>query len=174
MSSRVTFADLLKVGAEKDKQRRSLRLAEAAPPISSVQQSVAPEKDFNKRANSLERDALPKGLFPGASKAIYDALYLRTLGAVEPTNLIQATRKQIMDWSNVKNIKTINAQLKKLEKNGFIKRSKINGEPLGNYYKVYLPKQLNFLYQSDPNDQEQTQTRPRPDPDHFLVWVWSG
>ncbi len=174
MSSRVTFADLLKVGAEKDKQRRNLRLAEAVPPESSVQESIAPEKDFNKRANSLERDALPKGLFPGASKAIYDALYLRTLGAVEPTNLIQATRKQIMDWSNVKNIKTINAQLKKLEKNGFIKRSKINGEPSGNYYKVYLPKQLNFLYQSDPKPQEQTQTRPRPDPDQTQTIFWSG
>ncbi len=131
MSARVSFADLLKAGADKDKQRLNLKLA---PPIPPVAKTVAPESDFNKRANSLERDALPKGLFPGASKAIYDALYLRTLGAVYPTNTIQATRKQIIEWSGVKNIKTVNAHLKKLEENGFIKRSNFNGEPSGNFF----------------------------------------
>ncbi|MFL6254912.1 MAG: hypothetical protein ACJ74T_07805, partial [Pyrinomonadaceae bacterium] len=39
---------------------------------------IAPERNFNKRANSLEHSALPSGLFPGASKKIYDALYVRT------------------------------------------------------------------------------------------------
>jgi hypothetical protein len=50
MSTRVSFADLLKAGADKDKQRLNLKLAAPAPPASKV---VAPENDFNKRANSL-------------------------------------------------------------------------------------------------------------------------
>ncbi len=97
MSARVSFADLLKAGADKDKQRLNLKLA--APVPSDLQQTVAPvapEKDFNRRANVLERNALPDGLFPGASKAIYDALYLRTLGAVNPKKTVQATRKELM------------------------------------------------------------------------------
>jgi hypothetical protein len=46
--------------------------------------SHAPARDFNRRANSIEREALPQGLFPGSSKKIYDALYLRTRGANPP------------------------------------------------------------------------------------------
>src|SRR5215207_8888115 len=51
---------------------------------------IAPERNFNKRANSLEHSALPSGLFPGASKKIYDALYVRTRGAVVPARTVQA------------------------------------------------------------------------------------
>ena len=54
---------------------------------------VAPAKDFNKRANSLDKLALPAGLFPGKSKSLYDALYVRTRGAVVPTRTIRATKR---------------------------------------------------------------------------------
>ncbi len=157
MSARVSFADLLKAGADKDKQRINLKLAPPAPPPLKAH---APEKDFNKRANSLDRDALPGGLFPGASKAIYDALYLRTLGAVNPTNTIQATRKQIINWSGVKNIKTVSVHLKKLEDNGLIKRSNFVGEQSGNHYEIYLPPPTN---PTQPNP-----THPIPDPNRKL------
>ena len=169
MTTRVSFADLLKAGADKDKQRGNLKLA--ATSTVSKPTAVAPENDFNKRANSLERDALPKGLFPGASKAIYDALYLRTLGAVEPTNKIQATRKQIISWSGVKNIKTVNAHLKKLEDKGFIKRSSFNGEPSGNFFEIFLPNQPDPAQKNAKIDPDQTQTRPRPKIGLGLVWV---
>ncbi len=33
-------------------------------------ETVAPVRDFNKRANVLDRDALPSGLFPGSSKKL--------------------------------------------------------------------------------------------------------
>src|SRR5688500_19656198 len=46
------------------------------------QASVAPTRDFNKRANSIDRDAMPKGHFPGTSYKLYNALYQRTRGAV--------------------------------------------------------------------------------------------
>ena len=45
---------------------------------------AAPQRDFNKRANSLDRVALPAGIFPGSSKKRYDALYIRTRVAVVP------------------------------------------------------------------------------------------
>lgn len=172
MSSRVSFADLLRVGADKDKQKIILKLAPTASP--PILKTVAPENDFNKRANSLERDALPKGLFPGASKAIYDALYLRTLGAINSTNTIQATRKQIINWSGVKNIKTVNAHLKKLEENGFIRRSNFNGEHSGNYYEVYLPDQVNLSEKILQIDQTQTRHRPDPDQTQTSTKNWSG
>ena len=44
-------------------------------------QPVTPVKDYNKRPNSTER-ALSAGLFPGTSQKLYNALYLRTRGAV--------------------------------------------------------------------------------------------
>jgi hypothetical protein len=179
MSARVTFADLLKVGAEKDRQRLNLRLA---APVPTASKTVAPENDFNKRANTLERDALPKGLFPGASKAIYDALYLRTLGAVDPTNMIQATRKQISSWSGVKNLKTVDVHLKKLVEKGIIKRSNFNGEHTGNYYEIYLPGKLNLADQNDPKSVttlpepvlESTLSIPYPYPYHTLSKNWVG
>jgi hypothetical protein len=79
MSARVSFADLLKAGADKDKQRLNLKLAEPAPP---TLKTVAPEKDFTRVANSIARKAVPEGLFIGKSKQIYDYLYSVTRGAV--------------------------------------------------------------------------------------------
>jgi hypothetical protein len=137
---------------------------------------IAPEKDFNKRANILERDALPNGLFPGASKAIYDALYLRTLGSVNSTRMVQATRKELMKWSGIKNIKTINTHLKKLKDIGLIAITNFTGEHTGSHYEVFLPNERNL----DPSQIRQTKGIPGPDqklvpdPDQFLVWVGSG
>src|SRR5688500_7020146 len=65
--------------------------------VDSTQRApVAPARDFNKRANSIERDALPAGLFPGTSKKLYDALYLRTRGAVVPVRTVKARRSELM------------------------------------------------------------------------------
>src|SRR5688572_30220177 len=58
---------------------------------------IAPERDFNKRANSLDRLALPAGIFPGSSKKLYDALYIRTRGAVAPSTRIRATKRELSD-----------------------------------------------------------------------------
>jgi hypothetical protein len=134
---------------------------------------IAPEKDFNKRANVLEREALPNGFFPGASKAIYDALYLRTIGSVNPKRSVQATRKELMKWSGIKNIKTINTHLKKLKELNLIAITNFIGEPSGAHYEVFLPEK----YYPD-----QTQTKGNPDqyqklgqdPAQKLVWVGLG
>jgi hypothetical protein len=111
---------------------------------------IAPARDYNKRANSIDREALPAGAFPGASKKIYDALYLRTRGAVIPERIIRATRKEMMKWTGIKDIKTINAHVRKLIDAGLIIRTKLVGEHEGSIYEVLLP--------------EETGARPVPDP----------
>jgi hypothetical protein len=143
--------------------------------VSAANQSkiIAPEKDFNKRANVLEREALPKGFFPGASKAIYDALYLRTIGSVNPKRSIQATRKELMKWSGIKNIKTVNTHLKKLKELNLIEITNFIGEHTGAHFEVFLPEQFN---------PDQTPTKGNPDhyqklggdPLQKLVWVGLG
>lgn len=138
--------------------------------------TIAPEKDYNKRANSLERDALPNGLFPGASKAIYDALYLRTLGSINPSRTIQATRKELMKWSGIKNIKTINTHLKRLKDLKLIRIKNFVGEHTGSYYEVFLPQEV------DPDHTQSSQTKVEPDAnqkmdsdqDQKMVWVGMG
>ena len=103
---------------------------------------IAPERDYNKRANSLERDALPAGLFPGSSKKIYDALYLRTRGAVVPKKRVRAARRDLLEWTGIKNLKTIDAQLRLLMTVGLIVRHWERGSIEGSEYEVRLPEEI--------------------------------
>src|ERR1051326_5950817 len=64
---------------------------------------TSPQRDFNKRANSLDRVARPAGIFPGSSKKLYDALYIRTRGAVVPVKRIRATKRELSEWSGIRN-----------------------------------------------------------------------
>jgi len=113
---------------------------------------IAPERNFNKRANSLERSALPSGLFPGASKKIYDALYVRTRGAVVPARTVQARHRELLTWSGVKDIKTIKTHLNRLRELGLVAWTTLKGEHEGSFYEVFLPEEANLdLAQSQPN-----------------------
>jgi hypothetical protein len=105
-------------------------------------ETVAPVRDFNKRANALDRDALPSGLFPGSSKKLYDALYIRTLGAVVPSKTIQATRRELGEWSGIRNVKTIAAHLRHLETVGLVLRGWDRGDNEGSVYEVKVPDGL--------------------------------
>jgi hypothetical protein len=106
------------------------------------QQNLAPARDFNRRANSLERDALPAGLFPGSSKKLYDALYLRTRGAVQPKSAIRATKRALMDWSGIRNIKTVETHMRYLITVGLLERTGDNGDREGFIYSVRLPEEV--------------------------------
>jgi hypothetical protein len=107
----------------------------AAPP------AIAPQRDFNRRANSIERDALPSGLFPGSSKKLYDAVYARTRGAVTPRLEIQATKRDLMAWSGIRNIKTIETHVRHLVTIGLMTRRGENGDSAGFSYGVRLPEE---------------------------------
>lgn len=145
---------------------------------------LAPVRDYNKRANSIDRDALPLGVFPGASKKIYDAVYLRTRGAIVPSRTIQATRRELMLWSGIQNIKTINAHLKRLKDCGLFKVVNFVGEQSGSIYEVFLPEEIGLDLNPDQTQTSHTSTIPSPVPDQIqkmdsdqtqkTVWVGSG
>ncbi|HEX8501926.1 MAG TPA: hypothetical protein VF659_15190 [Pyrinomonadaceae bacterium] len=107
---------------------------------------AAPKKDFNKRANSLDRVALPAGIFPGSSKKLYDALYIRTRGAVVPSKSIRATKRELSDWSGIRNAKTIDAHLRYFSAIGLIISSWERGQNEGSLYEVLLPEETSGLF----------------------------
>jgi hypothetical protein len=109
-------------------------------------QPVAPQRDFNKRANSLDRVALPAGIFPGSSKKLYDALYIRTRGAVVPIKSIRATKRELSDWSGIRNAKTIDAHLRYFSAVGLIVSSWERGQNDGALYEVLLPEETSGLF----------------------------
>jgi hypothetical protein len=103
--------------------------------------SPAPARDFNRRANSIERDALPQGLFPGSSKKIYDALYLRSRGAHPPRTSVRASRRDFLDWTDIRNLKTVDGHLRYLMSVGLIIRHWELGSTEGSEYEVRLPEE---------------------------------
>jgi hypothetical protein len=141
-----------------------------SPPLTTTQgqsppvTNPAPARDFNRRANSLERDALPAGIFTGSSKKIYDALYLRTRGAVVPRKLVRASRKDLLAWTGIKNLKTIDAQLRLLMTVGLIIRHWERGQIDGSEYEVRLPEEVyrasvpTTLHHSPPDTTTQNMT----------------
>ncbi len=118
--------------------------SEATLPEAAQLKPIAPAKDFNRRANSLDRDALPAGLFPGTSKKLYDALYLRTRGAVVPTRSIQATRTDLMRWAGIGGLNTFLAHMKHFQRIGLIVRQFEVGNRGGALYEVRLPEEIDL------------------------------
>lgn len=135
--------------------------------------SAAPEKDFARVANSITREALPAGAFPGSSKKIYDALYQRTRGAVKPTKSVRATRRELMRWTNIKDVKTINAHVRKLVEAGLITRIKLSGEHEGSIYEINLPEEVE-QYQTQTSTAAVPSTNQKTDSDQYQKTVWVG
>lgn len=138
-----------------------------SPPLNSTQltPSVAPTRDFNRRANSIERDALPAGLFPGTSKKLYDALYLRTRGAITPVRSIKATRTELMRWANIGGLNTFLSHMKYLTGVGLVERSFEIGDKEGAIYEVRLPEELDST-QLTPTRLNSTRIDSTPDRVH--------
>jgi hypothetical protein len=138
------------------------------PRAKPAQRPIAPERDFNRRPNSLERDALPKGLFPGTSKKLYDALYLRTRGAVVPVRSIQATRTEVMRWAGIGGLNTFLSHIKHLTRVGLIVRRFEIGNKEGAVYEVRIPEELNLpdSTQLDSTQLDSTQDNSTPNRVH--------
>jgi hypothetical protein len=145
-------------------------------PTQPKSKEIAPSKDFNRRANSLEREALPKGLFPGTSKKLYDALYLRTRGAVVPVRSVQATKRELMDWSGIRSKNTIALNLQILISTGLILKTLELGSQEGSIYEVNLPEDL--ALQPSPTQPSPAQPSPTQklgwDPPQKLGWAGLG
>jgi hypothetical protein len=122
---------------------------QTTPPPSLPRQTPkpthAPARDFNRRANSLERDALPAGLFPGSSKKIYDALYVRSRGAFVPSKTVRATKRDLAEWSGVRNRKTLDSHLRYLAACGLVIREWHLGQNEGYLFEVRLPEEAGLV-----------------------------
>jgi hypothetical protein len=112
------------------------------PKATQASESPAPMRDFHKVANSISREAVPAGLFPGSSKKLYDAIYMRTRGAVVPVKRIQATRRELSKWSGIKNIKTVASHLRHLTTVGLLIHGWERGSTEGSTYEVRLPEEI--------------------------------
>jgi hypothetical protein len=117
------------------------------PPTTSYHQSpstiaeTAPKRDFARVPNSITRDALPAGLFKGTSKKLYDALYLRTRGAIQPIREIKARQSELMMWAQVSH-NTLRSHLRHLEVAGLVIRKWELGDNDGAVYEVFIPEEL--------------------------------
>jgi len=117
---------------------------ERTPPTTSTQNKklpIAPERDFTRVANSIVRDAVPQGIFIGKSKQIYDFLYLRTRGAIQPKRSIRVTKSNLMRGSGIGSERTLLKNLNHLKSVGFIKVTEFDGQHGGNEYEVFLPEE---------------------------------
>jgi hypothetical protein len=148
------------------------------PGSTQSQSTVAPTRDFNKRANSIDRDAMPKGHFPGTSYKLYNALYQRTRGAVVPVRTIQATKRELMEWSNIKSKNTIAINLQILLAEGWIKRSIEIGDHGGSIYEILVPEERASSIEPNPSQPIPTHPNPSrklgPDPTQKLGWDGLG
>ncbi|HYO63812.1 MAG TPA: hypothetical protein VER08_09295, partial [Pyrinomonadaceae bacterium] len=113
------------------------------------------------RPNSIERDAVAAGVFPGGTKNTYDVLFQRTRGAVVPVRSIQATKRQLMLWADVCNEKTIEAHIKHLCGVGLLKRTGSLGDNKGQFYEVFTPDEIGLETDLGPPP---AQAHPRPTP----------
>jgi hypothetical protein len=107
--------------------------------------SAAPTRDFARVANSINRDALPAGLFRGTSKKTYDALYQRTRGAILPTRQLKARHGELREWAKVSH-NTLREHLRHLEAVGLLVRKWELGDNDGVIYEVFIPEEISTSY----------------------------
>jgi hypothetical protein len=154
----VSQSDVRRIQQEKQARLAAVENQPATPPdtktnlgglrppkTTQATESTAPMRDFHKVANSINREAVPAGLFPGSCKKLYDALYLRTRGAVVPVKSVQATRRELSKWSGIKNIKTIASHLRHLSTVGLLIYGWDRGSTQGSTYEVRLPEEISGL-----------------------------
>ncbi len=121
---------------------------------------------------------MPKGHFPGTSYKLYNALYQRTRGAIVPVRTIQATKRELMEWSNIKSKNTIAVNLQILLANGWIKRNLEIGDHDGSVYEIFTPEEV--FDPTHPNPSQPDPSHPDPtqqlglDPTQQSGWVGMG
>ncbi len=118
------------------------RLRRSRPSRVRSVETVAPQRDFTKTANSIVKLALSGGLFRGKSKQLYDYLYSKTRGAIVPSVSAQISRADIMRGSHIGSTHTLRDNLRHLRDVGLVSWTEQPGQQEGNVYFVYLPEEL--------------------------------
>lgn len=108
-------------------------------------ESVAPQRDFHKVANSIGRVAVPSGLFKGKSKQIYDTLYALTRGAIVPVRKVRISRPKLMAKAHIGSRVTFDSNVAHLRSVGLIQIVVVAGEHEGNEYEVFIPEELGSM-----------------------------
>jgi hypothetical protein len=104
---------------------------------------IAPNKDFHKVSNSINRMALEGGMFTRPScKHVYDALYLLTRGAVQPSRTVQIGRKLLQKKAGIGSDKTLDAAIASLQQEKLLRVHVAFGNQKGNVYEVFLPEEI--------------------------------
>ncbi len=142
-------------------------------PIPTQPNPIAATRDFNRRHNSIDRDALPAGLFPGTSQKLYNALFLKTRGAIVPKRTVQATKRELMAWSNIRSKNTIAVNLNLLSSIGWIKAQHDIGSHEGSVYEVFTFEELPDPSRPNPSQPDPTQ-KLGLDPTQKLGWDGLG
>jgi hypothetical protein len=110
-----------------------------------VSNSVAPERDFTKVANSIVRAAVPAGIFGengGKSKQLYDFLYTQTRGAIVPRRKIRMPKDKLMKAAGIGSEVTLRKNLQRLRDTGLIKEEVVTGAHGGNEYEILMPEEV--------------------------------
>lgn len=103
--------------------------------------SVSPSSDYAKVPNSIVRVGVPERYFKGMSKNTYDALYLKTRGAINPIRKIRATKSDLIRWTGVSDV-TLDKHIRHLKSVGLLKVEFIIGSHEGNWYEVFIPEEI--------------------------------
>lgn len=122
-------------------------------------ESVAPQRDFARVANSITREAVPAGFFKGKSKQLYDCLYALTRGAITPGRSVRISRPKLMKQAGIGARVTFDANVTHLQSVGLLSVRQIAGEHEGNEYTVFLPEETSMPSQTSPTRQAQKLVR---------------
>ncbi len=114
------------------------------PPLANKKNlDVSPKRDYTKVANSINRDAVPSGLFKGTSKNTYDVLYQKTRGAIIPTRTLKAIQSDLQSWTNLSH-NTLRSHLKHLQSVGLVEVHYKLGDNAGAEYEIFLPEEIDL------------------------------
>lgn len=131
----------LAVAAE---QNESLTPYHPLPPFTNKKSlDISPKRDYTKVANSINRDAVPSGLFKGTSKNTYDVLYQKTRGAITPTRTLKAIQSDLQSWTNLSH-NTLRSHLKHLQSVGLVEVHYKLGDNAGAEYEIFLPEEIDL------------------------------
>ena len=119
--------------------------------------TIAPERDFQRVANSITREAMPQGLFRGKSKQVYDYLWHQTRGAITPKRSVRKSRKEILKGSGLGSMVTVDAAVYHLQIVGLLDVLPAVGSLRGNEYEVFTPEEASTRTSSSTSTTSLTQ-----------------
>ena len=111
-------------------------------PSSAHKTEVSPIRDFQKIPNSITRDAVPAGMFRGKSKLVYDLLWSKSRGKVNPARTVKISRREIKKETAIGSLVTVDAALNHLQSIGLIQIIHSIGSLSGNQYEIFAPDEL--------------------------------